>query len=286
MKTKQNIFVLCTWYLVALSLCFAGCEVIREEDRLIPVSVAEECMRTHVLIEYTGFRCVNCPKAEATAQELQTLYGDRLVVVAMHPASNPFTQGAYDYTCPEADEVYLFMDGEEDTPFPTGNIDMQSQEDGYFSDQSEWPALLSRALTDTVCPYLAAEVTTVDTVRRTVRLTAYAYSTVLTDCRMAVWLTEDSIIGPQAMPDGTAEMEYCHRHVLRAAQGGQPFGSPVTLSQEMKRFELAMTYPEDCNPAHCHLVTLLLDNNNYHILQAYETQMAPIGSDDALCPTR
>ena len=83
-------------------LLFTACEVISENERLIPAPVpVDSTERTHVLIEFTGFRCVNCPKASAAAEALKQTYGERLIVVAMHPASNPFTQGAaqYDYTC-------------------------------------------------------------------------------------------------------------------------------------------------------------------------------------------
>ena len=40
-----------------------ACEVIDEAERLIPVETEPQGNRTHVLIEYTGFRCVNCPTA-------------------------------------------------------------------------------------------------------------------------------------------------------------------------------------------------------------------------------
>ena len=93
-------------------LAFCGCEVIKEEDRLIPVEPTPQDStstgRRHVLLEYTGFRCVNCPSASELAQTLEHTYAGRLYLVSLHPASNPFTQGAakYDYTCPEADSIY------------------------------------------------------------------------------------------------------------------------------------------------------------------------------------
>ena len=168
-----------------------GCEVIKEEDRLIPVEQEESGSRTHVLLEFTGFRCVNCPKAAETAQTLHELYGERLIVVALHPASNPFTQGKYDYTCPAADSIYQYMGGTASTPFPTGNIDMTATDGSYFCDPEEWPTALSRAMADTIVPSLA-------------------------EAKKSYWLVEDSVLGAQAMPDGSVNMEYYHRHVLRA----------------------------------------------------------------------
>jgi len=49
-------------YMVILLVC-AGCEVIQESDRLIPFERETGGTRKHVLIEFTGFRCVNCPSA-------------------------------------------------------------------------------------------------------------------------------------------------------------------------------------------------------------------------------
>ena len=120
------------YILLALTLC--ACEVINEADRLIPVPLPIANGRKHVLLEFTGFRCVNCPEAAEKAASLQALYGENLIVIALHPASNPFTQGAaeYDYTCPEADSIYRFMGGTETTPFPTGNIDMQPNRDDRY----------------------------------------------------------------------------------------------------------------------------------------------------------
>ena len=131
---------LCT-YLLALSLLFTGCELIPEQEQLIPVPAPVGSTRRHVLLDFTGFRCVNCPAAASTAASLQTLYGDQLILVSLHPASNPFTQGLYDYTCPASDSVYLFLGGTPSTYFPIGNIDLRLTPEGYLSDPSDAEAI-------------------------------------------------------------------------------------------------------------------------------------------------
>ena len=217
------------YILLALTLC--ACEVIDEADRLIPVPLPIANGRKHVLLEFTGFRCVNCPEAAEKAASLQALYGENLIVIALHPASNPFTQGAaeYDYTCPEADSIYRFMGGTETTPFPTGNIDMQPTENGYLIDPVEWGARLNTVMADTLIDPN-------------------------TPHQISYWLVEDSVLGAQLMPDGSTNMNYYHRHVLRAISN-EPFEQ----------------IPEKCNPAHCSVVTIYTDKNDKHILQAYET---------------
>lgn len=213
---------------ILLSLVLASCEVISEADRLIPVPMPEPGEQRHVLLEFTGFRCVNCPDAAETAHQLQTLYGDNLIVIALHPASNPFTQGLYDYTCPEADSIYRFMGGSAFTPFPTGNIDMRRYNDSYFIGPDQWATQLVNVMSDTL-PIPEIE-------------------------EVSYWLVEDSICGTQAMPDGSVNMNYYHRHVLRAISD-KPFRQ----------------LPEQCNPAHCSVVTMHIDPNDKHIINAYET---------------
>ena len=181
-------------YMVILSLC--ACEVIHEADRLIPVPLPVSGNRRHVLLEFTRFRCVNCPAAAEKAAALKALYGDNLILVSLHPASNPFTQGLYDYTCPEADSIYRFMGGTAQTSFPTGNIDMKPTENGYLIDPVEWGARLNTAMADTLWdPNTPHEI--------------------------SYWLVEDSVLGAQLMPQGIDSLYY-HRHVLRAISN-EPF---------------------------------------------------------------
>lgn len=239
---------------IFLTLALCACEVIPEADRLIPVPLPAGNEHRHVLLEYTGFRCVNCPAAAETAHNLQALYGDQLIIVALHPASNPFTQGLYDYTCPEADSIYRFMGGTATTSFPAGNVDVAQWEDTWFADPVEWPAWIQHVMRDTVAPYLSVTAEA-DTLTRQIYVNAFFAPD--PDTRLALWLVEDSVPGVQAMPDGTVNDHYFHRHVLRAAVTGQT----------------VLSIPAQCNPARCSVVAILEDINNKQIRQAYETTL-------------
>gem|GEM_PF-959990 len=263
--------------LIRLALCvlltgvlLCGCETIPEGERLIPMSKVGGA-RVHVLVEYTGFRCVNCPTAAGVAEELRQVYGKQLVVVSMHPGSNPFTHGKYDYTCEEADECYRWMGGTATTPLPTGNLDFGASGSGYFIDYHEWASLLAGAETSVV-PHLEAYASA-DTISGEVRLHVEASAAVETAARMAVWLTEDSVRGVQAMTDGGVDTAYYHRHLLREALDHEPFGKEVVIGRQAStfqyRFELAAGY----RPRQCRLIVLLMDKEDRHIIQAYETEM-------------
>ena len=173
---------------ILTAIILTGCELIPDGERYKPVD-SRTGTRCHVLIEFTGFRCVNCPEASELAQTLQETYEGKLVVVAMHPASNPFTQGKYDYTCPAADSIYQWMGGDASTPFPAGNIDMKPYNGEWFVNSSQWPTMVYEAMQETEIP------------------NPYQLKT-------SYWLVEDSVLGVQAMPEGVND-HYYHRHVLR-----------------------------------------------------------------------
>ena len=218
-------------YIVLAALCLAGCELIPDEERYKPVD-SRTGTRCHVLLEFTGFRCVNCPAASELAQRLQQTYEGQLYVVALHPASNPFTQGKYDYTCPAADSIYQWMGGDASTPFPAGNIDMMPYEGEWFANTNQWPTMVYEAMQET-------EIPNPDQLK-----TSY-------------WLVEDSVLGVQAMPDGTVNDHYYHRHVLRGVWDE----------------EAAIVVPEGCRREYLSVLKLYIDTKDKHIVQAYETTL-------------
>lgn len=218
-------------YIVLAALCLAGCELIPDEERYKPVD-SHTGTRCHVLLEFTGFRCVNCPTASELAQNLQQTYEGQLYVVALHPASNPFTQGKYDYTCPAADSIYQWMGGNASTPFPAGNIDMKPFNGEWFANSNQWPTMVYEAMQET-------EIPNPDQLK-----TSY-------------WLVEDSVLGVQAMPDGSVNDHYYHRHVLRGVWDE----------------EAAIVVPEGCRREYLSVLKIYLDTKDKHIVQAYETTL-------------
>ena len=264
--------------IVAVVMMLAGCEVISENERLIPLEVEETELRSersHLLIEYTGFKCVNCPTAAEVAHAMQETYGERLLVVAMHPQTNPFTntkKAEYDYTCAAADSCYLFMGGTKSTPFPTGNLDIVATEGEYMHPHDEWPALLTHALHDTVAPYMAVEAEA-DSLTRLVTVTIQTAASEPMECRLAIWLTEDSVSGAQRMPDGSDNMHYYHRHMLRTTAEDGVWGTVQEIDGDPATQTRQLTVPERCDIRHCAVVALLLHKDDYHVLQTKQTNI-------------
>ena len=233
-----------------------GCEVIQEGDRLIPLPHSTGGSRTHVLVEFTGFRCMNCPTAAELAAELAKEYDPRLIVVAMHPASNPFTQGLYDYTCPAADTYYTQLGGTPQTSFPKGSLDLAAYEGDYLLDMSSWTSAIYRSAQDSTSIVISLSAA-MDTTSREVLISSEWYSTGEDAIEMVYWLVEDSVAGMQLMPDGSYNDAYIHRHMLRGEIADQ------------KPFVLDPAYDR----RHCEIIAVAIDKINHTIRQAKQTHI-------------
>ena len=213
-------------WLIGLIGLLAGCEVIPSEKQLIPLPNAEPESNA-LLVEFTGFLCVNCPTAAEEAQRLQKTYPDNLVVVAMHPKDNHFTQTGkpeYDYTCPEANVYYNWFDGSSTTPFPTGIVDMQR---GWL-DYTSWATAVLTSIMQKKAGWLELQISDVNEDERSFNVSADVWAA--DDAQLLLWLVADSVLGAQMMPDGSTNLAYTHRHMLRASITEDPWGIKVTGS--------------------------------------------------------
>lgn len=224
---KLKPIILCA--LACACELLTGCEVIREDNRLVPAD-SSQFVSNALLIDFTGFTCVNCPLAAEEAHKLQKAFDEHLVVVAMHPADNHFTQTGkpeYDYTCPEANEYYRYFGGTSTTPFPTGIIDMQQG----FQDYTTWATAVLNSVTTKKSGKISLDINDVDEANRQFSVSADVAVEHLageTDneamVELLLWLVADSVQGAQMMPDGSTNLSYTHRHQLRACLFDNPWG--------------------------------------------------------------
>lgn len=234
-----------------LTILVVACEVIPENDRLIPIEM-EEADRTTLIVEFSGLQCNNCPNAATMAHELQEYYGEKLVVVEMHPASNSLTQAGrpeWDYTCPESDEYYKHWQ----VPFlPYGVINMsQSAEYQTWGTACQHSAKM-------IAPVNLTHAVHADASTLQIEATIENLSYDIMSLEYIAWLTEDSIVGPQVMPNKKTNKEYVHNHILRDAitdVWGQSVqvavGSSTTIS-------LRYTLPEHVVAKNCNIVGVVM----------------------------
>ena len=250
--------------IMCAALALSACEVIPENEQIVEVFTpadTSQYKRASLLVEFSGWRCMNCPNAAAVAHELQEQYGEELVVVVMHPESNPNTRygnnQAVNFTCPEADSVYIHMGGTNATPFPTGNINYHMQDNSYFSSSDTWATQVSQYYGGSTIimqqsVYCDAKDVTID-----VELYHLGSSSQL-DATLQIWLTEDGIVGKQIMPDGKTNNEYTHNHLLRASVLPSVWGEAHVLPNlTPKNFTYHYTLPDKVVAENCHIVSVL-----------------------------
>ena len=270
----KNIFI-------GLSLlALTACQVIgpgEREDIIFTPTDPSAVKRTSLLIEYSGWQCVNCPTAAEEAHRLKELYGENLVVVVMHPESNPNTRHnnkpALNYTCPEADSIYIMMGGTNTTPFPTGNVNMvKDANKNYFNDYDKWATLVSQAYAAPKPVLLTHEVQGWADSRdiwMAVDITNLDEQAI--DATLQVWLTEDSVIGSQKFPTGT-DKNYAHNHLLRASIT-PIWGEVLPIYAHMtQQVVYEYTLPENVVAENCNIVAVVSVNGE--VVQANEMKIA------------
>lgn len=272
--------------LLLLGSLLTACEVIAPEDRnkeIFTPTDPSAVKRTSLLIEYSGWRCMNCPIAADAAHNLQEQYGEQLVVVVMHPESNPNTRytnnkGKVDesvkqYICPEADSIYVKMGGTATTEFPRGNVNMVKDEtNGYFYQWQEWATQVSQAYANPQPMLLALEVQgNTDSRDIWMAIDITNLDTKTTDATLQVWVTEDSVMGKQYMPDGTQNKNYAHNHLLRASIT-PIWGDKISMNAHMtQQVVYEYTLPEKVVKENCNIVALVSVNGE--VVQATEKKI-------------
>ena len=270
------------WKYISMVLAvglLAACEVIRPGERdevIFTPTDPSAVIRTSLLIEYSGWQCVNCPTAAEEAHHLKEQYGENLVVVVMHPESNPNTRHnnkpALNFTCPEADSIYIMMGGTNTTPFPTGNVNMVKDETkGYFNDYDKWGTQVSQAYATPKPMLLALEVQgNTDTQDIWMAIDITNLDTKATDATLQVWVTEDSVIGSQKKPSGTYK-NYAHNHLMRASIT-PIWGDKISMNAHMtQQVVYEYTLPEKVVKENCNIVALVSVNGE--VVQATEKKI-------------
>ena len=268
----RNIFI------GVLLLLFSACEVIPGDERdqvIFTPTDSSAVKRTSLLIEYSGWKCVNCPTAAEEAHRLKEQYGEQLVVVVMHPESNPNTRHnnkpALNYTCPEADSIYIMMGGTNTTPFPTGNLNLvKDEEKGYFNDYDKWATLVSQAYSTPRPILMNQEVSGIaDSKEITVTVDITNVDTKVLEATLQVWLTEDSVMGRQ---DGAPDPKnYAHNHLMRASIS-PIWGNKLMIdAHSTEQMIYQYTLPEKVVNKNCNIVSLVSLNGD--VVQATETKI-------------
>ncbi len=257
------------YILLALLPLFFSCDHIDEADRLIEVKIydtGETTIYKNILIEdFTGQRCVNCPKGSQAIEQLQESdFGSRIVAVGIH--SGPFGKNAsgtkllslatqtgcdyFDYWKVEAQ--------------PGALINRQKP---VLYNVLDWTTEVGKQLSAKANLAITAEAK-VNGSNIDITVSEKAIENVAG--KLQVWVIEDNIMDIQTMPDardenpdwtGGNKRDYVHNHVFRTSVN-DPMGDDFSINKdEEKQQSFVQALDAAWNPANLSIVVFVYNDN-------------------------
>lgn len=226
MKIKNLFLGVAT---AAMAMAAASCSNIDEGDRLIYVKPAE-VGRAILIEDFTGQKCINCPTGTEIINSIVETYGEENVIaVGIHSgplgfAGNSKTVGLMTDT---GNEYYTRWDKENKMGQPWVIFNRKTSPDSHYNN---WAAMVGTIISEKA--NLSVKIANAyDAATRTLTTTVGADGVNGTvNGKLQVWIVEDGVKALQMMPDGSANKEYVHNHVFRAAVNGT-WGEDVTVKK-------------------------------------------------------
>jgi putative lipoprotein len=252
--------------LAAVAL-LTGCDSVGSDERLIEIPPAT--VQRNVLIEdFTGQRCIFCPAASQTIEELQKLYGaDRLIAVGIHAGPLAIkSMGGVKGLRTDAGDVYYKYWAVPNVP--KAIINRRGgvlQKDTWAGRIYEEFAQTTSIGIDLKCQY---EATT-----RQVEIET-DLKTLAEDVKgkLQLWLVEDSVVAPQLFPNNKLEKEYLHNHVFRAAINGEWGTELMLFAKGIHKEKTKYTLPEGIVPKNAWIVGFFYNDSG--VLQAVRQKVS------------
>ena len=211
--------------LIATSLfCLSGCDIIQQEDRLIPIAGRNMGEKKVLLVEFTDQNCKNCLYATAEIERLTAHFFDTVVVVSIH--SNPLP---FPLRTSEGNAYEQHFKAED---HPAGIVD-----GGFLShDPQMWGGFILERLKEAPIIMINLTVAFDETDSEATVSVQLEGNKSLSDIKLQLWLIENNIQHWQLMLDGSRNDSYIHNHVFRSSINGT-WGESISLEAgEMKEF--------------------------------------------------
>lgn len=226
MKLKNIFLGVAT---AAVAMVAASCSNIDEGDRLIYVKPAE--VGRAVLIEdLTGQRCINCPTGTDIINGIIQTYGeDNVIAVGIHSGPLGFKGNAkrVGLMTDTGDEYYKYWANGTNLGQPSAVFNRKKGPSDNFNN---WAAEVGLIISEKA--NLSIDIANAyDAKKRelTTKVGAFGVNGTVNG-KLQVWIVEDGVKAMQMMPDGSANQDYVHNHVFRAAVNGT-WGEEVTVKE-------------------------------------------------------
>ena len=223
-----------TWVAACLTavLGLSGCDTVDQPFKnainvdwasVVYGDTVRQTESTVYIEDFTGHTCKNCPKATKVLVKLDSLYGDRVVPLAIHARSSGFsnvdTSYPTDFSTPESESLWNYFGPP--IGLPNGMVQRADYPTNQWKSYTTWQTRAVDFLAE--APQALFEVVpgwNADGRQAVLQYRLTAASARTNPVHVAFYLTESGIVSPQLMPDNTRNRTYAHNHVLRAAPKG------------------------------------------------------------------
>ena len=226
--------------------------------------------KTVLLKDFTGVRCVNCPRASELAHQLQETYGDKLVLMSVHAGSLAIPVGDFpDFRTDEGTNWYNNYGSN-----PVGAIDRAMLLTGYALQDSQWEYAVSTAMEEEQTVELNVQNSYDEATRMlTANVNAKALTELNGNLALTICLVEDNIVGMQVTPHGTDD-SYVHRHVFRGTINGADGQDIQLVPDELYSVSCSMVLPDNYDADNCSIVAYVYDKSDD--MKILQTIMSPV----------
>jgi hypothetical protein len=225
----KKIFFILFSTLIGMMVLTTSCDKVEAPYMTEHAVVTGDTVRKLLLEDFTGHRCVNCPTAHKTIEDLQKIYGDRIVVMVIHTGffANPEPpELVYDFTNPDGDAIGVFFAANQ-ASLPKGMVNRYNNGSGYLLNPTAYGTAVSLVLDsmpkkpDIYIELKPSYSTNDSMVSVDVKLTALS-SMPAGKYNLSVMILESDIIKPQKNNNSNIGAtpiihDYEHNNVLRGA---------------------------------------------------------------------
>ena len=288
MKSLKYLFAL----LSIIGISLQSCDVV-EGPFVVVQEVCDPCevsifpapetqVKKILLEDYTGHKCGNCPRAAEKADELKEIYGDQLVVLAVHAGffATPF-EGDFetDYRTETGTEWDGHF-GNSNAGNPNGMVNRKGYPEGaHILQHSQWAQKIEEQINGTKCAGIqimayyneAANLICVDTQTEIL-------CPLDGDLQMNIVLTESGVIDYQTDYDADPQVieDYEHNHVMRKSLTGfwgQSLGQEAYITGDLVLNRTCTQVDPEWDLSNMSVIAFVSNSDTYEVLQAEEISL-------------
>ncbi len=240
----------------------------------------DSIQKKNVLLEdFTGVRCVNCPRAQAEAKKIQQANPARVIVSAIHVTdfARKYNESKYDFQTVDGRNLHAYLGGE--TSLPVGTIDRKifgSNKTPFVYDY-QWKSLVSQQLALVPPVNITFMQKDYNTGNRTCKIKIKIVYTkdVSSPQYISAFVTEDNFTDLQLTPSGV-DSNYKHTHVFRAIM--QP-STGLKLADNCRKgqtfiISLNAKLPDNWKEDECNLAAFIHERQDkFEVAQVQETHI-------------